>query len=151
MELSILFIATLILTVLSNMLTPCFSFCDTSSTQHRNHLQPLTKRDVSSNIKKHIFTKLPRKFFVNNNAGNKPTTVMLEDTKKIQGTSSDKKTLSIMPCKRPRNHDIMEGRKGTHQTWVESKAYQYFTMDYTEVRRRRRTQQIHAAPTLKRM
>ncbi|KAI3953673.1 hypothetical protein MKW98_017497 [Papaver atlanticum] len=85
--------------------------------------------------KKHVFTKLPRKLLstdesmnVSNNAGNKPTTEMSEATKKTQGTLSGK---------RPRNHDIMEGRKGTRQTWVESKAYQYFTMDYTEVRRRR--------------
>lgn len=113
-------------------------------TQHGHHLQPLTKKVVSSShdeqaavlpSKKQVFTKLPRKLLstdksmnVSNNAGNKPTTDMSEATKKTQGTLSGK---------RPRNHDIMEGRKGTRQTWVESKAYQYFTMDYTEVRRRR--------------
>ncbi|XP_026379295.1 uncharacterized protein LOC113273949 isoform X2 [Papaver somniferum] len=47
---------------------------------------------------------------VSNNAGNKPTTDMSEATKKTQGTLSGK---------RPQNHDIMEGRKGTRQTWVE--------------------------------
>ncbi|MCL7033989.1 hypothetical protein MKW94_015951 [Papaver nudicaule] len=106
-----------------------------NSTQHR-----LTKQVLSSSHdqqpavlpdKKYVYTKLPRKLLstdkttnVSNNGGNKPTTEMSEDTKKVQG-------------KRPRNHGIMEGRKGTRQTWVESKAYQYFTMDYTEVHRRR--------------